>query len=272
MSEYKFKFYPIPDLCKCGCGEIVYNGNEWIKGHIIRVNSISKKGRIPWNKGKSGCQKAWNKGIPRPQETKNKISNANKGKIRGIPKTQEHKNNISIALKGKPKSKEHRIKNSDSHKTLEYKNKMSGQNNPFYGKHHTKETKDKIGNRYYPNGKNHANYGTLPSPAVSHGKRCYYESSLQGLICFRSSFELAYAKYLDDNKILWMYEEFTFELSDELTYTPDFFLPKFEKFVEIKGYMRKDAKCKVDKFKEEYPFDLEILYKEDLIKLGCNIK
>ena len=75
-------------------------------------------------------------------------------------------------------------------------------------------------------------------------------------------------KYIDEHKILWYYEIQTFELSNEMTYTPDFFLPKYEKFIEIKGYMNEESQEKIDKFIEQYPWDLEILYKDDLIKLG----
>ena len=115
-------------------------------------------------------------------------------------------------------------------------------------------------------GKNNPNYGKPPS----HTKKCYYNSPLQGEVCFRSSWELAYANYLDDNKILWMYEIETFDLGN-MTYTPDFFLPQFEKFVEIKGFMRSEAQEKINKFLEQYPWDLEILFKDDLIKLGVII-
>jgi len=38
-----------------------------------------KKGMTPWNKGVKGLQSAWNKGIACSEETKRKISEANKG-------------------------------------------------------------------------------------------------------------------------------------------------------------------------------------------------
>ncbi len=107
-------------------------------------------------------------------------------------------------------------------------------------------------------------YGKTPK----HGKRFWYNSPLQGQICFRSSYEYKYALYLDSNNILWYYEPKTFELSDEMTYTPDFFLPQFEKFIEIKGWMRPKAQLKIEKFQQEYPFELEVLQKKDLQKLG----
>ena len=65
---------------------------------------------------------AWNKGIPRDDETKRKISESHKGKTvwnKGIPRTEEEKMNISASLKGKPgkpMSEDAKRKNSESHK------------------------------------------------------------------------------------------------------------------------------------------------------------
>lgn len=78
---------------------------------------------------------------------KEKISNANKGKL----KTEEHKRKLSIANKGKKLSKETKEKISKSVKLILnnviIKNKMSiactGIRNGFYGKHHTEESKIK---------------------------------------------------------------------------------------------------------------------------------
>lgn len=115
------------------------------------------------------------------------------------------------------------------------------------------------------------NKGIIPSPKCGHGKRTYYDSSLQGRVCFRSSYELAYAKYLDKNHILWTYETETFDLGDT-TYTPDFFLPTSNLFVEIKGYMHPEAQIKINKFYDLYPEEcLQILRKNNLIKLGCEL-
>ena len=160
---------------------------------------------------------------------------------------------------------------------------LSSENNSFYGKHHTNENKDKIRksrinitpwnkNIKCPQlcGNNNGMYHKPPPHGAGRGNGQHYDSPLQGKIWLRSSYELAYAKYLDENKILWMYEMETFDLGDT-TYTPDFFLVKEEKFIEIKGYMRKEAQEKINKFLEQYPWDLEILRKKDLIKLGCEL-
>ncbi len=44
-------------------------------------------------------------------------------------------------------------------------------------------------------------------------------------------------------------------------------------FIEIKGYMTDKAQNKINKFLDKYNDEgLKILYKEDLIKLGIEIK
>jgi len=48
------------------------------------------------------------------------------------------KEKLSIASKGKPKSEEHRKNIKKNHADV------SGENNPMYGKHHTKEAREKI--------------------------------------------------------------------------------------------------------------------------------
>lgn len=132
------------------------------------------------------------------------------------------------------------------------------------GKHSTLKGKKR------PNlaGRNNGRYGKLPPTICSHGKRSYYQSPLQGQVCFRSSYELAYAKYLDSIHELWMYEMETFDLG-ETTYTPDFFLPRREKFIEIKGYMNKLGLQKINMFKEQYTWDLEVLGLQELRQIGA---
>jgi len=81
---------------------------------------------------------------------------------------------------------------------------------------------------------------------VSHGKWSKYKGTWM-----RSSYEVAYAKYLDKNNIKWQYESKTFDLGNT-TYTPDFYLPESDTYIEIKGYWRDDAKKKFNLFKKLY--------------------
>jgi len=84
----------------------------------------------------------------------------------------------------------------------------------------------------------------------------------------KSSWEIVYAKWLDKQNIKWLYESKTFDLGNT-TYTPDFYLPETEEYIEIKGYWRDDAKKKFNLFKKKFK-DIKILiYNElKLKKLG----
>ena len=80
-------------------------------------------------------------------------------------------------------------------------------------------------------GKNNPRYGKPPL----HGKRVEYKG-----IKFRSSWEVITAKTLDENDIEWVYEPKKFQVNEDYTYTPDFFLPLYNLYLEVKGYFRND--------------------------------
>jgi len=87
-------------------------------------------------------------------------------------------------------------------------------------------------------------------------------------IWMRSSWEIAYAKYLDKNNIKWFYEPEAFDLGN-CTYRPDFYLIKTKEYIEIKGRWIDESLKKFKLFKHLNPKKkIFILYKKDLIKLG----
>ena len=94
-------------------------------------------------------------------------------------------------------------------------------------------------------GKNNPMYGKV----VKHWRS---KGSLYQNIWLKSSYEIAYAKYLDKNNIKWKYEYKTFNLGDT-TYTPDFYLPETNQYIEIKGWYTDKFKEKIKIFKQLYP-------------------
>ena len=96
-----------------------------------------------------------------------------------------------------------------------------------------------------------------------HSKGNYYNNTWM-----RSSWEIKFAHFLDCSNIKWKYEFKTFDLGD-MTYTPDFYLPEFNCYVEIKGWWRGKAKIKFDKFKQIYSnINIELFMKPELKELG----
>lgn len=126
--------------------------------------------------------------------------------------------------------------------------KLKKNNNGMFGKKRPEMSKRMKGNQF---GK------------FSYGKGNYYKGNYM-----RSSWEIAYAKYLDKQGIKWLYESKAFDLGNS-TYRPDFYLPKKKLWIEIKGWWRDDAKKKFRKFKKKYPkIKIKILKRKQLITLG----
>jgi hypothetical protein len=55
----------------------------------------------------------------------------------------------------------------------------------------------------------------------------------------KGKWELIVAKWLDDNQIKWEHEtkSFEYEWNGVRNYYPDFYLPDFDFFIEVKGYV-----------------------------------
>lgn len=108
-------------------------------------------------------------------------------------------------------------------------------------------------------GRKNAMFGRIPT----HGKRFKYHGFLM-----RSTWEVKYAKYLDKNEVKWEYEPKAFDLGNT-TYTPDFYLPETDTYIEIKGWWRDDAKKKFNKFRKKFcSMNIVLLTYKELKKLG----
>lgn len=74
---------------------------------------------------------------------------------------------------------------------------------------------------------------------------------------FRSSWESNVARILNYLHIEWKYEYKRFDFSKEkegiLSYQPDFYLPKYNKWIEVKGWMDDKSKQRLKLFKKYYP-------------------
>mgnify|MGYP002348961458 FL=1 len=86
---------------------------------------------------------------------------------------------------------------------------------------------------------------------------------------FYGKWELNYDIWLDENLIEWQRpnEVFQYTMNDKVHhYTPDFYLPKTNEYIEIKGYETEKDRCKW----RDFPLKLRILKRDDLKLL--NIK
>lgn len=76
---------------------------------------------------------------------------------------------------------------------------------------------------------------------------------------FRSSWEANIARLLNYLNIEWLYEFKRFNFDEEshevLSYQPDFYLPQYDKWIEVKGWMDDKSKKRLELFNLYYPHE-----------------
>ena len=204
---------------------------------------------------------------------KNKCNICRKCKELGLNKTQKANSKL-IELKPRYKfTKEDREK---SIATCKKKAEMGLHPRGFLGHKHSPETRKKLSEASLrgweqlrgiklEEWKNHQREtriknGTLnpminqPNPysRARGGKR-----SDLGNRYFRSSWEANIARYYNFIGVKWEYEPKTFVFENitrgSVSYTPDFYLPDTDEWVEVKGWMDGKSKTKLKRFKNQYP-------------------
>jgi len=75
---------------------------------------------------------------------------------------------------------------------------------------------------------------------------------------FRSRLEARWAMYFDLLGVEWIYEMEGFDLGNGFYYLPDFYLPKFDVYCEVKPFQQDDHKWK--KFTENGKYRLILLF------------
>lgn len=83
------------------------------------------------------------------------------------------------------------------------------------------------------------------------GRWTVYEG-IKGAINMRSKSETLFAYHLDKIGMDWLFEPKRFDLG-WATYTPDFYLPSIDLWIEVKGGWTEDSKRKFDEFGTDYP-------------------
>jgi len=205
------------------------------------------------------CSKSWTKCPELKRRNSEGVKKAHKdGKIPGWGKLWKSGQNFSWN-KGRTKETDNRIAKAAKKKSLTSKGKP--------GHVCSKETKQLLSSK-------------MQGTNNGHVKTKYYEifcPYLNKNIKVQGTWELAYAKYLNENNIKWTRDRklnIKYKLHDDdyiHTYYPDFYLPDTNEYIEVKGYMwkskdgRVDDKRKIEKIKECNPDKkITVLMKEDL--------
>jgi hypothetical protein len=204
-------------------------------------------GRIPseetrkiWSAQRTG-EKNSNYGKPMSDEQKEKLRIAMTGKYDGEKNprfgctlTDETKKKISIGLKGK----------------------MAGEKNPIYGKPRSLETRLKISKTHKERGNSVGEKNSMFGKPSPHGKGEWFVLPNGEEVWLSCSYEPRVATALTNMGIVWEYESEAFLLEmdgKKANYWPDFYLPEYDMWLEVKGFWRDDAIIKVANFLEQYP-------------------
>lgn len=108
--------------------------------------------------------------------------------------------------------------------------------------------------------------GRPTSPKATRGK-AGTRKDISKTIYFYSRWEANIARLFNYLSIRWIYQPKTFDLSSQ-NYTPDFYLPDFDVYIEVKNFLWKYSKIRDRKFRKLYPnINLILLLKKDYLKL-----
>lgn len=100
----------------------------------------------------------------------------------------------------------------------------------------------------------------------------WYSPLTNEIYSYQNSYERNMMGYLDENKIKWIRckERFPyFYEGKKHTYNPDLYLPDFDMYLELKGFLRKKDPIKFEQFPQDK--NLVLLEYEDLVKLGLKV-
>ena len=113
-------------------------------------------------------------------------------------------------------------------------------------------------------------YGKSPPAGAGRGTRMYIIDPTNKNICLRSTFEYRVAKILNNRCIYWEYENEVL-LNNNRIWHPDFYLPQYNIFLEVKGWLTPDAKNKLVEYDSIYHDNkLIIIELSDIIQLENN--
>lgn len=155
---------------------------------------------------------------------------------------------------------------------------VNGHPRGMLGKHHTEETRNSLSishieyfenlsdeekhNRAMKSVEGRIRNGTIGTTnnAYSNCKGGFREDLNQ---YFRSSWEANIVRIFNYSNIKWKYEckRFLFNENNDgiCSYQPDFYLPEYDLWIEVKGWMDDKSIKRIELFKCEYPFEYKKL-------------
>jgi len=117
--------------------------------------------------------------------------------------------------------------------------------------------------------------GRPTSPRAARGK-AGIRKDISKTIYFYSRWEANMARLFNFSDFKWIHQPKTFDLKSQ-TYTPDFYLPKYNAYIEVKNFLGEYSRIRDKKFRKLYPgIKLILILKKDYLQLekkySCLIK
>ncbi len=108
--------------------------------------------------------------------------------------------------------------------------------------------------------------GRPTSPRAARAK-AGIRDDISPTIYFFSRWEANYARILNYRDVQWIHQPKTFQLKTQ-RYTPDFYLPEIDTYVEIENYLSDYSRNRDEQFRELYPrLKLTLILKEGYLAL-----
>jgi hypothetical protein len=108
--------------------------------------------------------------------------------------------------------------------------------------------------------------GKPTSPKAARGK-AGIRKDISKTIYFYSRWEANIARLFNYLGIKWIYQPKTFDLKTQ-NYTPDFYLPKYNIYIEVKNFFWKYSKIRDEKFRKIYPdISLNLILKKEYLNI-----
>ncbi len=146
------------------------------------------------------------------------------------------------------------------------------------GKHHTKETRERMSNTHREEWNKKSkeerdefaqrvkewqrNVGHVSNENTYSRCRRGKREDIGGIF-FRSRWEANLARLFNKFEIEWLYENKRFQFPEEddnvISYCPDFYLPNLDIWVEVKGWMDDASVKRLERLKKYYPDEYEKL-------------
>jgi hypothetical protein len=109
--------------------------------------------------------------------------------------------------------------------------------------------------------------GSRPTSAKASRGKSGIRPDIDGESNFHSRWEANIARWYTFLRVEWVYEPKSFDIGNQM-YTPDFYLPEFDMYVEVKNFWSEYSSTRDLKFRNTFPdLRLEVILKKEYLEI-----